>query len=254
MGMLTLQGRALAIQPFEVTQLSREGQWDQTSLLESIRKNEFSAIIIFEAWSGERWTPEMRAVINQSYILVDDIGGNKVYFPRMHKTQSLAACPGAVWQLPGDGSSGVKWNDGGLDFFGQGQEGKIPVYAVADGLLTRRADWLDSIVILHDDPLNPGTKTWSYYSGMGTADGTVSFIVPDFPSGVENMLVKAGQIIGYEGTWSGKPLWASWVHVHFVLLDGPDPLDARTIDPVPYLNLSLMAGDKNQQELKCLQP
>lgn len=262
MGMLTLQGRPLVIQPFEVTQLARAGQWDQEPLLESLRQNEFAAILIYEPWSGERWTPEMRAVINQSYRLADNIADNKVFLPRTRPTKNLSACPGADWQLPSDGSRGVKWNAGGLDFFGQGQEGKIPVYAVADGWLTRQTDWVDQVVIQHADPLNPGGKIWSSYSGLGAANGTETFIAPDFPPGTENLPVKAGQLLGYQGTWSGKPLWASWVHLHFAVLSAegatvPEPLDqARVQDPQPYLKLALQSQAENpqQQTLECAQP
>ena len=94
MGMLTLEGRPLVIQPFEVTQLAWAGKWDQTPLLESIRKKEYRA-------------PE-RAV-----------------------TAKVDACPGDLWRLPSDGSLGIGWRNSGIDFFGQRREASIPVYSVA---------------------------------------------------------------------------------------------------------------------------
>jgi MFS family permease len=264
MGMLTLQGRPLVIQPFEVTQLAREGHWDQTPLLDRIHNKEFAAIIIYEPWSGERWTPEMREAINQSYILADIIAENKVYMALQHKVSpNISACPGAKWQLPGDGSLGVKLKDGGMDFFGQGKAGQIPVYAVADGLLMRLPDWWDAVAIQHDDPLHPGEKVWTYYSSMGSANGTDSYVAQDFPAGAANIPVKAGQLLGCQGSWNGRPGWASWAHVHFAVIraggQGVFPSEwtvSEMLDPVLYLNLALdpQLANRNLQPLLCVQP
>ncbi|MGB8984895.1 MAG: hypothetical protein WCC12_23725 [Anaerolineales bacterium] len=265
MGMLTLQGRPLVIQPFEVTQLARAGKWDQTPLLESIRKQEFAAIILYDRpWSQERWTPEMLEAINQSYRLSQVVADNRVYMTAQPKDSSnLTACPQAAWRLPSDGRRGVQWNEGGLDFFGQGNEGRIPVYAVADGLLTRRDDWIDGVAILHDDPLQAGKKVWSLYGDMAAANGTDSYVVEDFPLGSTGIPVKAGQLLGYQGSWSGTPSWPEWTHVYFILIRAPEgggqpqnvgPDDI--LDPTPYLNLGLEpeSENKNSQSLKCEQP
>jgi len=84
MGMLTLQGRPLAIQPFEVTQLAWAGMWDQTPLIESIDKKEFAAIIIYDQpWAKERWTAEMFDAVKRSYVLSGLIAGNKIYYKAM---------------------------------------------------------------------------------------------------------------------------------------------------------------------------
>ena len=268
MGMLTLQGRPLSIQPFEVTQLALAGKWDQTPLIDGINKKEFSAVIVYDKpWAKERWTQEMLGAVNRSYMLSDNIAGNKIYTPvnikKAATAPALGACPGAAWQLPGDGSRGVQWRDGGLDFFGQGQQGQIPVYAVADGLLTRQAGWVDAVVILQDDPLHPGAKIWTYYGDMGAVNGTDSYVAQGFPPGTTSMPVKAGQLIGYQGPWSGKIQWPTWVHVHFAVISAagqgafPATLSpADFIDPTSYLNLALrsQAENKNQQELRCNQP
>ncbi|HEX6269047.1 MAG TPA: hypothetical protein VFZ43_02325 [Anaerolineales bacterium] len=265
MGMLTLQGRPLVIQPFEVTQLAWAGKWDQTRLLDSINKKEFASIIIYDRpWSNERWTPEMLAAIDHSYMLTDMVADNKIYAAFQRRASaSLTTCPDAVWRLTSDSTLGVQWSDGGLDFFGQGNAGQVPVYAVADGLLTRQTDWIDSVAVLHEDPLNPGQKVWSYYSSMSPANGRGSYVIEDFPLGAAGVPVKAGQLIGYQGTWSGKPFWPRWMHVHFAVLraeDGNDfPVELRSeamLDPRPYFNLRLepQTENENTQSLKCSQP
>ncbi|MCI0549791.1 MAG: glycosyltransferase family 39 protein, partial [Anaerolineae bacterium] len=213
MGMLTLQGRPLLIQPFEVTQLARAGKWDQTVLLNSIKNKEFDSIILYDReWSNERWTPEMITAISQSYMLVDVVAENRVYkASEPTVTTSVDVCPTVVWRLPSDGSLGIQWSEGAIDFFGQRNEDSIPVYAVADGFLTRLPDWVDAVAILHEDPLRPAEKVWSFYGGMAAANGTDSYIVEDFPKGTKNVPVKSGQILGYQGSWSGVPLWPTWM-------------------------------------------
>ena len=58
----------------------------------------------------------------------------------------------------------------------------MPVYAVADGLLTRLPGWKSAVAIQHDDPLRPGVKVWSYYAHMASATGR-SYIEPTLPAG-----------------------------------------------------------------------
>lgn len=266
MGMLTLQGRPLVIQPFEVTQLAKAGRWNQTAVLDSIQQKEFAAVIIYDQpWASERWTAEMLSKIESFYILADNVAGNKVYLPRQRRTTlpALTTCTGAVWRLPGDGALGVKPTDGGLDFFGQGNAGQLPVYAVADGFLVRFPEWWDAVAIQHDDPLHPGEKVWSYYSAMGSANGSDSYVARDFPPGAANIPVKAGQLLGYQGSWSGRPNWPTWIHIHFAVIrageGGVFPGDltlAEKLDPALYLNLAVEPGSANDthQSLQCRQP
>jgi hypothetical protein len=263
MDLLARQGRPLYIQPFEVTQLARAGKWDQTPLLESIRNREFGVILLFDRpWSRERWTPEMLNAITQSYMLADVVADNLVYKPYQRiLTKSVDSCPGAAWRMPSDGSLGIQWTDSYIDIFGQGKEGSIPVYAVADGWLTRQSDWVDAVAILHEDPLRAGRRVWAIYGGMAAANGTDSFVVKDFPAGSRNIPVKSGQLLGYQGSWSGTPLWPTWVHTIFAVTKAtqsdvfPKNITLPNIlDPVPYLGLSLEAGNDNPQPLKCKEP
>ena len=260
MGMLTLQGRSLSIQPFEVTQLAWAGKWDQTPLLTSIKEKEYAAIIIFDRpWANERWTQEMFDAIDESYALSDIVAGNRVYVPyELKMAEALSACPGASWQLPSDGRLGVKWQDDGLMFFGQGNDGQVPIYAVADGLLWRPDGWTDGVIIEHDDPLEAGKKIWTFYGGMTSADGTESFVAEEFPIGSKNVPVKAGQLIGYQGSWSGNPRWPMWIHVHFGLVRAtgnvPEVFNNFTIlNPLQHLGLALKPEKDmpNMQLLLC---
>jgi trehalose/maltose transport system permease protein len=86
LGLLPQTGRQIYLQPFEFTQLAREGVWDQAPLLRDIEERRFSLILIFAPprtdLPSERWTPEMLARIREYYTLVETIGNRQVYRPR----------------------------------------------------------------------------------------------------------------------------------------------------------------------------
>jgi hypothetical protein len=102
MGLVTLQGRPLYIQPFEVTQLANAGLWDQTGLIEGIRDGEFSLVLIhyFPEYPvyKERWTPEMLAAIRHNYAPGHLLANTRVYRPLGSRAPSQA-CPGALENL-----------------------------------------------------------------------------------------------------------------------------------------------------------
>jgi murein DD-endopeptidase MepM/ murein hydrolase activator NlpD len=166
---------------------------------------------------------------------------------------------------------GVLWNDGrvppygpghphtGLDIFGQGAENTVPVYAVADGRLTRLPGWKSAVIIRHEDPLRPGEIVWTYYSHMASSGGA-SYIVAEFPAGSSGVPVQAGQLLGYQGVWSGHPLKPGWMHLHFsIVRSAPDgsflneTVPGNTVDPSPYLGIDGNAdnGHANWRELRC---
>jgi murein DD-endopeptidase MepM/ murein hydrolase activator NlpD len=166
---------------------------------------------------------------------------------------------------------GVLWNDGrvppyspghphtGLDIFGQGGENTVPVYAVADGRLTRLSGWKSAVIIRHEDPLRPGETVWTYYSHMASAAGA-SYIAEDFPAGSTGVPVQAGQLIGYQGVWSGHPLKPGWMHLHFSLVRSDsngsflnETVLEYTLDPSPYLGIvgNADSGQANCQPLRC---
>jgi hypothetical protein len=88
--MLPLQNRAIYIQPFEVTQLARDGLWDPQPFVEAVTRQEFPLILIFDVPNSdlleERWTPEMLAAIRQNYQeeqrIGDDFAFTRVYRPK----------------------------------------------------------------------------------------------------------------------------------------------------------------------------
>lgn len=253
MGLLTLQGRPLHIQPFEVTQLALEKKWDQTPVLRGIEKKQYPLILI-HYFSGypvykERWTPQMLDAIGRSYRLVGMYADTGVYQPVGGSGELLPpteACAGAPWRLPGAAHNGLRWRDGFVDFFGRGNAGALPVRAVADGLLIRRDDWTDAVAVQHDDPLRPGRKVWSYYAHMAGPTGAESFVASEFPPGAEQTPVQAGDLIGHQGSWSGRPNFPMWVHLRFALVqatdDGSFPAEitpAALLNPAPYLGIAV---------------
>ena len=264
MGLVTLQGRPLYIQPFEVTQLANAGLWDQTPFIESIRDKEFSLILVYHHpnYAGlhkERWTPEMLAAIKKAYVLADLVADTRVY-RAIGSRAPTRACPGAPWKLPTSSDLGMQWRDAGLDFFGLGNENDVPVYAVADGLLTRLPDWDNAVAIQHDDPLRSGDKVWSYYAHMASASGLESFVARDFPPGSTNVPVRAGQVLGYQGRWSGQPLKPVWMHLRFFVVRAAEGwtfpgevAPENVLDPSPYLGIVARpdTGHAYLQPLRC---
>ena len=86
-GLLPVDGRRIYIQPFEFSQLAREGKWDQRPFVASIRDKSFDAILIFEPTGApglveERWTPQMLEAIEQSYRPTETVANTTVYKPR----------------------------------------------------------------------------------------------------------------------------------------------------------------------------
>ena len=86
MGMLTLEGRPLYIQPFEVSQLANDGKWDQGPFVNDLENQKFEGILIHHFGSSpvhkERWTPEMLAAIEANYRPAKTMGGTVVFIPQ----------------------------------------------------------------------------------------------------------------------------------------------------------------------------
>jgi hypothetical protein len=93
--------------------------------------------------------------------------------PALMTITNQEPCPGAPFILPSDGFIGLLYRDTsgpynvlnrhtGIDIFGDGRPGEVPIYAAYDGLLTRLDDWHSTVIIQHDDPLVEGRKIWTY--------------------------------------------------------------------------------------------
>jgi murein DD-endopeptidase MepM/ murein hydrolase activator NlpD len=177
-------------------------------------------------------------------------------------------CPGAPFLLPSDGLVGLLWRDPawpynmfkrhtGLDIFGDGEPGEVPVYAAYDGYLSRLSGWVATVIIRHDDPLQPGRTIWTYYTHMASEDGD-PYIVDAFPPGTSDVWVERGTLLGYQGTYSGSQLRPVGLHVHFSVVaseaDGSFKNEARldnTLDPSPYLGMNVNIRGKPERPIMC---
>ena len=189
--------------------------------------------------------------------------------PELTTTMNRTTCPAVFFSLPSDGLIGLLWDDPappytifnphtGIDVFGDGAAGTVPVYAAYDGLLSRRSDWLSSVIIKHDDPLQAGRTIWSYYTHMATRDGSRSFIAATFPAGTTDLPVKRGDLLGYQGEYAGAGRAPIGMHVHFSIVtseaDGTfknEAVIANTLDPSPYFGMQLNIADLPARPIKC---
>jgi murein DD-endopeptidase MepM/ murein hydrolase activator NlpD len=167
---------------------------------------------------------------------------------------ALERCGNAPFKLPTGGFIGYLWDDSfklgqrhqGIDIFGGTDPGVTPVYASFDGFLTRQPDWKSSLIIrIPDDPLMHGRQIWLYYTHMADPGG-LSYIVDDFPPGTTEKPVHAGDLLGYQGNYSGDPQNPVGVHLHFSITrdDGTghylnELKIQNTLDPSPYLGIEL---------------
>lgn len=88
MGVLVMTGHPIELQPFEFTQLARQGQWDDSRVVGDIRRGRFGLILINdgpetpESWTKERWTAGMLAAVHARYAPDGALGGATLYRPR----------------------------------------------------------------------------------------------------------------------------------------------------------------------------
>lgn len=182
--------------------------------------------------------------------------------------QPAEPCPGAPFLLPSSGLIGLLWDDpaapynvlrrhSGVDIFGDGEEGEVPIFAAYDGHLTRLDDWVASVIIRHEDPLEPGRTIWTYYTHMASRDGE-SYIVDDFPPGIENEAIEQGTLIGYQGTYNGNSLRPVGLHLHFSIVLSEDDGSFKnesdidnTLDPSPYLGMDVNIAGLPARPIGC---
>lgn len=165
-------------------------------------------------------------------------------------------CPDAPMLWPSSGFVGVGWGDGtpplyehtGYDIFSpDGGDNITPIYAAYDGFLTREANWRSSVIIRHPDfvgleEVRGNEQIWTYYTHMASADGLLEYISDEFPRGTREKFVEAGTLLGYQGTWSGRPNDPVGLHLHFSVvstLEGGgyanETIIDNTFDPAPFL-------------------
>ncbi len=177
--------------------------------------------------------------------------------------QARSQCAGAPFILPSAGLIGLMYGDTaapytaarrhtGIDLFGDGRAGTVPVYAVFDGWLTRLPEWRSTVIIRHDDPLRPGRTIWTYYTHMASRDGSQSYVSDQFPRGTTERFVRQGELLGYQGEFAGGGAPIA-MHLHFsITLSGADgqflneAVLENTLDPSPYFGLRLRLEDEPQ--------
>ena len=74
-------GKSVPLMPFLMTQLSRQGLWDQGEFIDRLRGRYFDLVIV-TTWDDSRFTPEMKEAVLNSYPAVEKIGRYRVYRPR----------------------------------------------------------------------------------------------------------------------------------------------------------------------------
>jgi len=182
-------------------------------------------------------------------------------------TTAADTCPDAPFALPSEGFIGLLYADPagpynvinrhtGIDIFGDGPPGTVPIVAAYDGLLTRLPSWRSTVIIRHEDPLVPGRIIWTYYTHMATTDGSEDFILPEFPPGTTDAPVEKGQLIGYQGDYGGTRRVG--LHLHFSIVTSDETgaflneaVLRNTVDPSPYFGLPLHIRDLPQRPVRC---
>ena len=185
------------------------------------------------------------------------------------ETRLTAPCPNAPFLLPSQGFVGFLYDDHsapytplnahpGVDIFGNGEVGTVPVYAAYDGYLTRLASWKSAVIIrIPHDPLDETRQIWTYYTHMASEDGATSFISADYPAGTSEKFVTQGTLLGYQGLYTGNASRIG-MHVHVsVVRSDPDgsfrneSIFENTLDPSPYFGLTLNAAGRLTIPVRC---
>lgn len=86
MGLLPLNGKRIQFQPFEMTQLSRDGAWNQDRAVETIRQEEYAVVMMWEppfakGIKQDRWTDEMLSAVEAHYEPTGKLADMVVYRP-----------------------------------------------------------------------------------------------------------------------------------------------------------------------------
>lgn len=174
--------------------------------------------------------------------------------------KSGTRCGDAPFIFPTEGVIGFIWDDSfrpghrhsGLDIFSGTEAGVTPIVAAYPGYLTRKADWISTVIIrVPDDPQKPGRQIWVYYTHMADPNGN-SFVSEQFPAGTSEVYVEAGTFLGYQGNYSGNPANPVGVHLHISIVEDDgfgnfkNELEiSNTYDPSPYFGLPLNANENS---------
>jgi hypothetical protein len=87
MGMLVLTGHRIELQPFEFTQLARQGLWDDSPVVRDLQDGSFGLVLVNDgpetpaSWTRDRWTASMLAALHARYTPAGALGGATLYRP-----------------------------------------------------------------------------------------------------------------------------------------------------------------------------
>jgi hypothetical protein len=266
MGMIVLNDESLYLQPFEITQLAIGGLFEQEILLDQIKAETFSLILLQEdSWwvhaLQERWTPEMLETIRAHYRLSGQFESTFAYKPKTVRSISAPTdCPAGVWPLPTSATMGYRYEEGWLSLYGAGSEGTTPVKAVASGEVYRTENFPDgSLAVVHEDPLNPGERVILVFKDMRSSRGGESLISETFPIGSKGLVVNAGETLGFQTMWAGRAFKQDWLHVTFgiapfdpAFLESPELLGDHLLDPGTYFGIRLDPEGRYVRPVICL--
>jgi hypothetical protein len=112
-----LEGRPLWFEPFIMTQLTKEGHWDETPFVEMLRDGHFALLILNQDIRNEdqyfpAFTPAMRAAIRDAYEFEQVIGGR--YWVFVPKGEALPEMDGVIVEKSMDAEE--QWNGRHWDF------------------------------------------------------------------------------------------------------------------------------------------
>ncbi|MCK6578453.1 MAG: glycosyltransferase family 39 protein [Anaerolineae bacterium] len=84
MGELVMNGRRVQFQPFEFSQLNRDGIWDQSTFLAALDRGDYPLVILYQPFRNpslrfERWTGEMLRILNERFRPLMQIGETTLY-------------------------------------------------------------------------------------------------------------------------------------------------------------------------------
>lgn len=192
-----------------------------------------------------------------------------IRYPEEHgdwELEALSRCGDAPFVLPTNGFIGYLYNDSftplklhtGLDIFGGKQVGQTPIYAPYDGFLTRENDWKSSLILrIPEDPFNSNQQIWVYMTHLADVQGN-SLIEASFPPGTSELAVRQGELLGYQGNFSGYPGSPTGIHLHISIVkdDGHgkylNELEIQnTLDPSPYFGMPLNAANAPESSPVC---
>jgi len=190
--------------------------------------------------------------------------------PQAHQdwvTPEGLTCEGAPFSMPTRGYIGYYYDDSfrplhrhqGIDIFSGETAGVTPIYAPYDGYVSREESWKSGLIIrIPQDPTTSEPRQiWVYMTHLADASGN-SLISDKFPPGSVEIEVKRGDILGYQGDYSGDPARPVGVHLHLSLVkdDGKghylnELRIENTYDPSPYFGMDLRASNPKIGQARC---